>query len=144
MNYLFCRRNTQLFIRRTDVEDLNILVVDDSPTMRQIIKGQLNQSGYYSVGLAEDGLDALDELDSGKYNFVLTDWNMPNMDGLTLIQEIRGRAKLAHLPIVVVTTRNAKLDVVTAIKAGANNYVVKPFGPAELSQKIEKVLQTTI
>ena len=123
------------------MEDLKILVVDDSPTMRKIIIGQLNQSGYYDTGEAEDGLDGLDELSTGVYHFILTDWNMPNMDGLQFITELRSRPEYASIPILVVTTRNAKEDVITAIKSGANNYVVKPFGPTQLSEKIEKVLQ---
>ena len=123
------------------MEDLKILVVDDSPTMRKIIIGQLNQAGYYETGEAEDGMDGLDELSTGAYNFVLTDWNMPNMDGLQFITEVRSRPEYASVPILVVTTRNAKEDVVTAIKSGANNYVVKPFGPTQLGEKIEKVLQ---
>ena len=123
------------------MDELNILVVDDSPTMRKIIIGQLGQAGYFETGEAEDGLDGLDELENGDYNFILTDWNMPKMDGLSFIQAVRGKPEYAHLPILVVTTRNTQADVITAIKAGANNYVVKPFGPTQLSEKIEKVLQ---
>lgn len=126
------------------MEELKILVVDDSPTMRRIIAGQLNQAGYYDIGQAEDGMDALDELEAGEYNFLLTDWNMPNMDGLTLIREVRAKAEFQQLPILVVTTRNTKEDVVQAIKSGANNYVVKPFGPSELSNKIQKVLDSIV
>ena len=123
------------------MDDLKILVVDDSPTMRKIIIGQLGQAGYFETGEAVDGLDGLDELENGDYNFILTDWNMPRMDGLSFIQAVRGKPNYAHIPILVVTTRNTQGDVVTAIKAGANNYVVKPFGPTQLSEKIEKVLQ---
>ena len=123
------------------MDELKILVVDDSPTMRKIIIGQLGQAGYYDTGEAEDGVEGLEELGTGEYNFVLTDWNMPNMDGLQFINEVRSRPEYAAIPILVVTTRNAKEDVVTAIKSGANNYVVKPFGPTQLSDKIEKVLQ---
>ncbi|MDP6038586.1 MAG: response regulator [Candidatus Latescibacteria bacterium] len=126
------------------MDDLKILVVDDSPTMRKIIIGQLNQAGYFDTGEAEDGLQGIEELENGDYNFVLTDWNMPKMDGLTFIQTLRGRPEFVGLPILVVTTRNTQGDVVTAIKAGANNYVVKPFGPTQLSEKIEKVLQALI
>ena len=122
------------------MDDLKILVVDDSPTMRRIIISQLKQSGYYDVGEAEDGLDALDELEAGTYNFVLTDWNMPNMNGLELIRNMRSQTRYSAIPILVVTTRNTKDDVVTAIKEGANNFVVKPFGPSALSEKIERVL----
>lgn len=123
------------------MDELNILVVDDSPTMRKIIIGQLGQAGYFETGEAEDGLQGLEELESGEYNFILTDWNMPNMDGLSFIKAVRGKPEFAHIPILVVTTRNTQQDVITAIKAGANNYVVKPFGPTQLSEKIEKVLQ---
>ena len=123
------------------MDELKILVVDDSPTMRKIIIGQLGQAGYFETGEAEDGLDGLDELENGDYNFILTDWNMPKLDGLSFIQAVRGKPEYAHLPILVVTTRNTQADVITAIKAGANNYVVKPFGPTQLSEKIEKVLQ---
>jgi two-component system chemotaxis response regulator CheY len=121
---------------------LRVLVVDDSPTMRRIIVGQLNQAGYTNVGEAENGRHALEELENGSYNLVLTDWNMPIMDGLQFVQEIRRREKFKTLPVLVVTTRNAKNDVITAIKLGANNYVVKPFGPNALSEKIAKVLGT--
>jgi len=126
------------------MDDLKILVVDDSPTMRKIIIGQLNQSGYFETGEAEDGVQGIEELENGDYNFILTDWNMPNMDGLTFIQTLRGRPEFAGIPILVVTTRNTQGDVINAIKAGANNYVVKPFGPTQLSDKIEKVLQALI
>ena len=123
------------------MDDLKILVVDDSPTMRKIIIGQLNQAGYFETGEAEDGVHGIEELENGDYNFVLTDWNMPNMDGLTFIKTLRGHPEFATIPIQVVTTRNIKEDVVVAIKSGANNYVVKPFGPTQLSDKIERVLQ---
>jgi len=121
--------------------DLSILVVDDSPTMRRIIIGQLKQAGYEDTGEAEDGAHALEELGDGEYNFILTDWNMPRMDGLAFIKELRSRPEYANIPILVVTTRNAKEDVITAIKAGANNFVVKPFGAKTLSQKINQVLE---
>lgn len=123
------------------MSDLRILVVDDSPTMRKIIIGQLGKAGFYDVGEAEDGLHGLEELEAGDYNFVMTDWNMPHMDGLQFIKEIRKHEKFKRVPILVVTTRNSKADVVTAIKNGANNFVVKPFGPSTLSEKITKVLQ---
>lgn len=120
---------------------LRILVVDDSPTMRRIIIGQLGQAGYYDVSEAEDGQDGLEQMEAESYDLILTDWNMPHMDGLQFIREIRRRDKFKKLPVIVVTTRNAKMDVVTAIKEGANNYVVKPFGPSALNDKIQKVLQ---
>jgi two-component system chemotaxis response regulator CheY len=122
---------------------VKVLVVDDSPTMRRIIVGQLNQAGFTNVGEAENGQHGLEELEKGDYNLVLTDWNMPGMDGLAFVQAIRKKESLKGLPILVVTTRNAKSDVVLAIKEGANNYVVKPFGPSALSEKISKVLEAT-
>jgi two-component system chemotaxis response regulator CheY len=124
------------------VDGLKILVTDDSATMRQIIKGQLRKAGYKEVGEAEDGAHALDELRDGEYNFLVTDWNMPHMDGLELIKRLRSEARFKSLPILVVTTRGGKDDVVTAIKQGANNYVVKPFGPSQLSDKIDRVMES--
>ena len=120
--------------------DLNILVVDDSATMRRIIKGQLRKAGYKQMGEAEDGAHALDELKDGDFTFLVTDWNMPHMDGLELIKQLRSQERFKSLPILVVTTRNGKDDVVVAIKEGANNYVVKPFGPKQLGEKIEQVM----
>jgi two-component system chemotaxis response regulator CheY len=122
---------------------IRVLVVDDSPTMRKIIKGQLNQAGFAEVGEAENGQHGLEELAKGGYGLVLTDWNMPLMDGLQFVKEIRKREQYKGLPILVVTTRNTKSDVVEAMKEGANNYVVKPFGPNALSEKIAKVLAAT-
>ncbi len=122
------------------MSDLRILVVDDSPTMRRIIVGQLKQAGHHDVGEAEDGLHALEELEDGDYNFILTDWNMPRMDGLAFIKELRSREAYKTIPLMVVTTRNAQADVITAVKEGANNFVVKPFGSKTLSQKIDQVL----
>jgi len=109
--------------------------------MRRIIIGQLKQAGYRDTGEAEDGAHAMEELGDGEYNFILTDWNMPRMDGLAFIKELRSRPEYASIPILVVTTRNAKEDVITAIKAGANNFVVKPFGAKTLSEKINQVLE---
>ena len=122
---------------------ISILVVDDSPTMRRIITSQLNKAGFADVGEADDGVHGLEELATGGYDLVLTDWNMPNMDGLEFIRAIRSREEYKAIPILVVTTRNSKQDVVTAMKEGANNYVVKPFGPSSLSDKITKVLKAT-
>jgi two-component system, chemotaxis family, chemotaxis protein CheY len=120
---------------------VSILVVDDSPTMRRIIVSQLNKAGYPDVGEAEDGVHGMEELAEGGYDLVLTDWNMPNMDGLEFIRTIRSREEYKDMPILVVTTRNSKMDVIKAMKEGANNFVVKPFGPSALSDKIEKVLK---
>ena len=119
---------------------MKILVADDSATMRRIVVNQLKQSGFSDVSEAEDGADALQKLKRDHFDLLLTDWNMPNMDGLQLIREVRQQEEFKSLPIVVVTTRNAKVDIITALKEGANNYVIKPFGPKTLKEKIAKVV----
>ena len=120
---------------------MKILVVDDSPTMRRIVVGQLKQTGYSDIAEAEDGVQALQMLEADPFDLLLTDWNMPHMNGLELIVEVRQREALKELPIVVVTTRNSKGDIVAAMREGANNFIVKPFSPKILAEKINKVLQ---
>ena len=117
------------------------LVVDDSPTMRRIVINALKTFGYNDVVEAGDGVEALDKLKATKVDFVITDWNMPNMSGLELTKAIRGDASLAHLPILMVTTRGLKQDIIEALKAKVNNYVVKPFTPQVLKEKMEAVLK---
>lgn len=121
---------------------LKILTVDDSPTMRRIIVNTLKRAGYEDVTEATDGKDALAKLKVDDYNFIITDWNMPQMDGLTLVNTIRSSSEFKHLPILMVTTRSVKEDIVQAMKAGVNNYIVKPFTPDTLYHKIEQVLET--
>lgn len=120
---------------------LKILAVDDSPTMRRIIVNTLKRAGYEDVDEASDGKDALAKLQVDKFDFVITDWNMPEMDGLAFVTYLRSSAEFKDLPILMVTTRSVKEDIVEAMKAGVNNYIVKPFTPAILNQKIEQVLQ---
>jgi two-component system chemotaxis response regulator CheY len=122
------------------VADLKILAVDDSPTMRRIIINTLKRAGYNDVVEANDGKDALAKLKVEKPNFVITDWNMPEMDGLTFISTLRGMAEYKSLPVLMVTTRSVKEDIVEAMKAGVNNYIVKPFTPDTLKAKIEQTL----
>ena len=119
--------------------DTKFLVVDDMATMRRIIKTLLDQLGYKNIDEAEDGKEALNKLKAQKYDFVITDWNMPNMTGLELVQEIRKEPDLKHLPVLMVTAEAKKENVIAAIKAGVNNYVVKPFTAETLKEKIEKV-----
>ncbi|RUM50477.1 MAG: response regulator [Hydrogenothermus sp.] len=119
--------------------DTKFLIVDDMATMRRIIRSLLEQLGYKHIDEAEDGREALNKLRSGKYDFVITDWNMPNMTGLELVQEIRKDEKLKHLPVLMVTAEAKKENVLMAIKAGVNNYVVKPFTAETLKDRIEKV-----
>lgn len=120
--------------------DLKILAVDDSPTMRRIIVNTLKRAGYTDVVEASDGKDALAKLKVDKINLIITDWNMPEMDGLTLVSTLRAMDEYKDLPVLMVTTRSVKEDIVQALKAGVNNYIVKPFTPDTLKEKIENVL----
>ena len=122
------------------MSDLKILAVDDSPTMRRIIVNTLKRAGYTEVTEAADGKDALAKMQIDKFNFVITDWNMPNMDGLTFVNKLRGDPDTKTLPILMVTTRSVKDDIVSALKAGVNNYVVKPFTPDTIKEKITDIL----
>lgn len=121
---------------------MKFLVVDDSPTMRRIVINALSSFGFKEVVEAEDGQDALSKLRAESVDFVITDWNMPNMTGLELTKAIRADGSLSHLPILMVTTRGLKQDIVEALKAKANNYVVKPFTPQVLKEKIAAVLKS--
>lgn len=120
---------------------MKFLVVDDSPTMRRIVINALKGFGYNDMVEAGDGVEALDMLNKeGNVEFVVTDWNMPNMTGLELTQSIRSTPQFANLPILMVTTRGLKQDIVDALKARVNNYVVKPFTPQVLKEKIDAIL----
>ncbi|SMP15001.1 two-component system, chemotaxis family, response regulator CheY [Desulfurobacterium pacificum] len=124
--------------------NINILVVDDMAAMRKILKTLLAQLGYKNVDEAEDGKQALEILkkNPNKYGLVITDWNMPNMTGIELVQEIRKDPELKHLPILMVTAEAKKENVLMAIKAGVNNYIVKPFTAETLKEKIEKIFSS--
>jgi len=115
------------------------LIVDDMATMRRIIRSILNQLGYQNIDEAEDGKVALQKLKQQKYDFVITDWNMPNMTGIELVQAIRKDPDLKHLPVLMVTAEGKKENVIMALKAGVNNYIVKPFTPETLKQKLEQI-----
>jgi two-component system, chemotaxis family, chemotaxis protein CheY len=120
--------------------DKKVLVVDDSSTMRRILKMSLGRCGYTDVEEAGDGKDALALCKAKQFNCVLTDWNMPNMDGLQLILSLRDMPNYADVPIVMVTTEGAKDDVIEALTRGANSYIVKPFTPETLSSKMQEVM----
>jgi len=121
--------------------ELKFLVVDDSVTMRRIVNNSLKTLGYTDVVEAGDGKDALSKLAADpSINFVITDWNMPVMSGLELSQAIRSDAKMGNMPILMVTTRGVKEDIVQALQAKVNNYVVKPFTPQVLKEKLGQVL----
>ena len=119
---------------------MRILAVDDSATMRRIIKNQLKQSGFDQVDEAENGREALNMLKAGGYDVLITDWNMPEMCGLDLVKEIRKADALKAMPILMITTVSGKEDIVTALKAGVNNYVVKPFDAGTLQAKITQLV----
>jgi two-component system chemotaxis response regulator CheY len=122
------------------VADLKILAVDDSPTMRRIIINTLKRAGFADVIEASDGKDALAKIKVEKPNFVITDWNMPEMDGLAFVNTLRSMAEYKDMPVLMVTTRSVKEDIVDAMKAGVNNYIVKPFTPETLKAKIDQML----
>lgn len=117
------------------------LVVDDFSTMRRIVRNLLKELGYNNVEEAEDGADALNKLRNGDFEFVVSDWNMPNMDGLTMLQNIRADAKLSKLPVLMVTAEAKKENIIAAAQAKANGYVVKPFTAATLEEKLSKIFE---
>ncbi|MFZ4535686.1 chemotaxis response regulator CheY [Propionivibrio sp.] len=115
------------------------LVVDDFSTMRRIIRNLLKELGFAQVDEAEDGAIALQKLLKGDFQFVVTDWNMPNMDGLQLLKAIRAAPALRHLPVLMVTAEAKKENIIMAAQAGASGYVVKPFTGATLGEKLQKI-----
>lgn len=117
------------------------LVVDDFSTMRRIVRNLLKELGYNNVDEAEDGAVALSKLKGGDFDFVVSDWNMPNMDGLTMLQNIRADAEIKHLPVLMVTAEAKKENIIAAAQAGANGYVVKPFTAATLDEKLAKIFE---
>lgn len=122
---------------------MKLLVVDDSSTMRRIIKNTLSRLGYEDVLEGEDGLQGWSVLDSNPdMGMLITDWNMPEMNGLELVKKVRADARFVDLPIIMVTTEGGKAEVITALKAGVNNYIVKPFTPQVLKEKLAAVLGT--
>ncbi len=118
---------------------MKILLVDDSRTIRNIQKNVLKQIGHEDVVEANDGMEALTAINADRPDLVLVDWNMPNMDGLTLVKKIRETDKA--LPLIMVTTEAEKARVVEALKAGVNNYLAKPFEPNTLAQKIKQTME---
>lgn len=122
-------------------QKMKILVVDDFSTMRRIVKNILKQLGYENIDEAEDGAQAYSKLQAGNYDFVVSDWNMPNMDGLELLKKIRSDERLKAMPVLMVTAEAEKDKVITAIQAGVNNYVVKPFTAEVLKEKMDRVYE---
>lgn len=120
---------------------MKFLVVDDFSTMRRIVRNLLKELGFTNVDEAEDGAIALQKLQAGGIDFVVTDWNMPNMDGLTLLQTIRATPTLKHLPVLMITAEAKRENIIAAAQAGASGYIVKPFTSAVLSEKLQKIFE---
>jgi len=117
------------------------LVVDDFSTMRRIVRNLLKELGFANVDEAEDGVVGLKKLQAGDFDFVVSDWNMPNMDGLEMLKKIREDSKLSKIPVLMVTAEAKKENIIAAAKAGANGYVVKPFTAATLDEKLSKIFE---
>ena len=122
-------------------KNMKFLVVDDFSTMRRIVRNLLKELGFSNVDEAEDGVAALQKLRGDSFDFVVSDWNMPNMDGLTLLQNIRADEALKKIPVLMVTAEAKKENIVAAAQAGASGYVVKPFTAATLDEKLNKIFQ---
>ncbi|MGH8255564.1 MAG: chemotaxis response regulator CheY [Steroidobacteraceae bacterium] len=121
---------------------MNFLVVDDFSTMRRIVKNLLHELGYANVTEADDGSTALPLLKGGNFDFLITDWNMPGMAGLELLKQVRADARLAKLPVLMLTAEAKREQIVEAAQAGVSGYVIKPFTATTLKEKIDKILST--
>ncbi|PSX95186.1 chemotaxis response regulator CheY, partial [Escherichia coli] len=126
-----------------DKSQYRFLVVDDFPTMRRIVRNLLKELGFSNVDEAEDGAAGLAKVKEGRFDFVISDWNMPNMDGLQMLQSIRGDANpvISKMPVLMVTAEAKKENIIAAAQAGANGYVVKPFTAATLDEKLGKIFK---
>ncbi len=122
-------------------QDLKFRVVDDFSTMRRIVRGLLKEIGCDAIEEAEDGVEALRTLRASKVDFVVSDINMPNMNGFELLKSIKADATLKHIPVLMVTAEARKEDIVLAAQSGAAGYIVKPFTKATLEEKVQKILQ---
>ncbi len=120
---------------------MKFLVVDDFSTMRRIVRNLLKELGFNNIEEAEDGVIALQKLQNGNFEFVITDWNMPNMDGLKLLQTIRSLPDFKALPVLMITAEAKKENIIAAAQAGASGYIVKPFTAATLAEKLNKIFE---
>ena len=121
--------------------DLKFLIVDDFSTMRRIVRGLLKEMGCNNADEAEDGVVALNMLKSTRYDFVVSDINMPNMNGFDLLKSMKAEDSLKHIPVLMVTAEARKEDIVLAAQTGAAGYIVKPFTKATLEEKVQKIMQ---
>jgi two-component system chemotaxis response regulator CheY len=124
-------------------KEMKFLVVDDFSTMRRIVKNLLHDLGYPNVTEADDGKTALPMLQAGGFDFLISDWNMPGMSGLDLIKAVRSDAKLAKLPVLMLTAEAKREQIIEAAQAGVNGYVIKPFTAETLKEKLDKILGAT-
>lgn len=122
-------------------KNMKILIVDDFSTMRRIIKNLLRDLGFNNTSEADDGATALPMLKSGKFDFLVTDWNMPGMTGIELLKSVRADPELMALPVLMVTAEQKKEQIVEAAQAGVNGYIVKPFTATTLKEKIDKIFE---
>ena len=122
-------------------KDMKILIVDDFSTMRRIIKNLLRDLGFNNTSEADDGQSALPILQSGSFDFLVTDWNMPGMTGIDLLKAVRADAKLSKLPVLMVTAEQKRDQIIEAAQAGVNGYIVKPFTAITLKEKIDKTFE---
>ncbi|WP_374341067.1 chemotaxis response regulator CheY [Methyloversatilis sp.] len=120
---------------------MKFLVVDDFSTMRRIVRNLLKELGFTNVDEAEDGVIALQKLKGGDFDFVVTDWNMPNMTGIELLRAIRADAELKGLPVLMITAEAKKENIIEAAQAGASGYIVKPFTAGTMSEKLNKIFE---
>ncbi|HEY9192104.1 MAG TPA: chemotaxis response regulator CheY [Methyloversatilis sp.] len=120
---------------------MKFLVVDDFSTMRRIVRNLLKELGFTNVDEAEDGVVALQKLRASEFDFVVSDWNMPNMTGIELLRAMRADAALKHLPLLMITAEAKKENIIEAAQAGASGYIVKPFTAATLSEKLTKIFE---
>lgn len=120
--------------------NITILIVDDFESMRRIVKGTLKSIGFSNFIEAEDGVIALKKLEKQKVDLIVSDWIMPNMNGLDFLKAVRSSDKFKNIPFIMVTAEGQKGNVLEAINAGVNNYIVKPFTPETLNAKLQKVL----
>lgn len=124
-------------------KNTRFLVVDDFSTMRRIVRNLLKELGFTNVDEAEDGQVALHKLKNQSFDFIVSDWNMPNMTGIELLKAVRAEPQLRHLPFLMITAEAKRENIIEAATAGANGYIVKPFTAATLEEKINKIFQST-
>lgn len=122
-------------------KNMKILIVDDFSTMRRIVKNLLRDLGFNNTQEADDGLTALPMLKKGGFDFVVTDWNMPGMQGIDLLRTIRADDDLKHLPVLMITAEAKREQIIEAAQAGVNGYIVKPFTAATLKEKLDKIFE---